>query len=87
MRYRQKGWQKMSEVKKIHIGEYVEKKELKTKIEEFICKWCGNYKAGEFCSDCALCKVSQVFATIALSTPHIFSSEEELPYSPDEKEE
>lgn len=58
--------------------EYLDKNELEQNIEQNICKWCANYKSGAFCSKCAICKVSQVFSTIALSTPHYFTPEDEI---------
>lgn len=60
------------------MTEYIDKQELKDHIESNICKWCANYHRGNFCSDCAICKVSQVFSTIALSTPYYFSDETKI---------
>ena len=60
--------------------EYLDKRELKDKIEHNICRWCNNYKGGDFCSDCAICKVSQVYSTMALATPHYFMPDSEIHY-------
>lgn len=67
--------------------EYLDKQELKNKIEHNICRWCNNYKDGNFCGDCAICKVSQVFSTIALATPHYFSPDGEIHFHYKEKSE
>ena len=62
------------------MTEYIDKQELKDHIEQNICRWCSNYRSGKYCSDCAICKVSLVYHTIALSTPHYFNPEAEIHY-------
>ena len=60
------------------ISEYITKEEVKQHIEQFMCRWCKNYKSGLFCADCALCKISQAFLAISLTTPHYFNAKDEI---------
>ena len=62
----------------MRMTEYLDKQELQDHICENICRWCSNYKSGKFTNNCAICKVSLVFSTIALSTPHYFKDGSEI---------
>jgi len=60
------------------VDEYFNKEEFKDLVEHSICRGCQKYNKGEWCGACALCKVSQVFQCVALATPYLFNSEDEI---------